>query len=211
MKAKWNLLLPILLMLAFAATRWPGLMPPNFSAVYGLVFCAGAYFPGRMAWWLPLATLAISDLALNVYYYSTTGISAFQAYQLVNYVVYAAIIGLGRCFGSRSAWLKLVSGGVLGAILFYLLTNTAAWFFNPFGNPEYAKNFAGWLLALTTGTAGWPETWELFRNTLFSGGLFTGLFAGAMKLSEAAESAREKQGEDSEAEEEEAEPEEAKA
>ena len=34
---------------------------------------------------------------------------------------------------------------------------------------------------------------EFFRNTLLSGGLFTGLFVGAMKLNEAAESAKEKE------------------
>ena len=48
------------------------------------------------------------------------------------------------------------------------------------------------MTALTTGTAGWPQTWEFFRNSLLSGGLFTGLFAGAMKASQAVESAREK-------------------
>jgi hypothetical protein len=80
-----------------------------------------------------------------------------------------------------------LGGGLLGAILFYLLSNTAAWFFNPFGNPEYTKSFAGWITALTKGTAGYPQTWEFFRNTLLSGGLFTGLFTGAMKLSQAAE------------------------
>jgi hypothetical protein len=81
----------------------------------------------------------------------------------------------------------------LGALLFYLITNTASWFFNPFGNPEYTRNFPGWLRALIIGTAGWPETWEFFRNTLLSGGIFTGLFVGAMKMTEASESAQEKE------------------
>ncbi|MBI2948687.1 MAG: hypothetical protein HYY23_13680 [Verrucomicrobia bacterium] len=178
-------------MVVLALTRWPGLMPPNFSAVYGLAFCAGIYLPGPMAWWLPLTTLVISDLILNAYYYFWLGIDSFQSYQFVNYGVYFAIIGFGRHFSPRSSWFKLVGGGVLGAILFYFVTNTAAWFFNPFNHPEYTKDLTGWIIALTRGTAGWPETWELFRNTLFSGGLFTGLFAGAMKLSEAGETSEE--------------------
>ena len=45
---------------------------------------------------------------------------------------------------------------------------------------------------MTKGTAGYAETWRFFLNTLLSGGLFTGLFAGAMKLT-ASESAREKE------------------
>jgi len=55
---------------------------------------------------------------------------------------------------------------------------------NPFGNPEYVKTLEGWIRALTGGTAGWPQTWEFFRNSLTSAGLFTGLFATVMSLSE---------------------------
>ena len=96
----------------------------------------------------------------------------------------------------------------MGAILFYLVTNTASWLFNPFANPEYAKNFLGWLTALIKGTNGWPQTWEFFRNTLLSGGLFTSLFVAAMKAT--AESPAEKTAGVRD-EEPEAEPEEARA
>lgn len=168
-------------MVVFALSRWPGLLPENFSAAYALAFCAGVYFTGAMAWWLPLAALGVSDIALNCYYVAK-GFDAFQPYQLVNYAAFAAIIGLGRRFKPSASSLKLLGGGLLGALLFYLVTNTAAWLFNPFGNPEYTKDLAGWIIALTRGTAGYPQTWEFFRNTLLSGGLFTGLFVGAMKL-----------------------------
>lgn len=214
MQAKHGL--PIVLMVVFALTRIPGLLPVNFSAVYGLLFCAGVYFGGRLAWWLPLVTMAATDLGLGVYYYVTAGISIFQPYLVVNYAVYAVLIGWGRCFKPQSSWLALLGGGVLGAIWFYLLTNTASWFLNPFGNPEYTKDLAGWITALTKGTAGFPQTWEFFRNTLLSGGLFTGLFAGAMKLSASRESkeapeAEKQPDEDEAAEPAQAEPEEAKA
>jgi hypothetical protein len=77
--------------------------------------------------------------------------------------------------------MKLACGGMLGAVLFYLITNTASWFFNPFHSPEYTKTLAGWIIALTKGVGGWPTTLEFFRNTLLSGGLFTALFAAAEK------------------------------
>jgi Family of unknown function (DUF6580) len=200
-KEKCNVWLPILLMAVFALTRWPGLLPLNFSAAYALAFCAGVYFPRRLAWWLPLATLMTSDLLINLYYYFHEHIDAFHATQLVNYLVYAVVIWMGTKFHGKDSWLRLLSGGLLGAILFYFVTNTASWFFNPFGNPEYTKTLAGWITALTKGTAGWPQTWEFFRNTLLSGGLFTGLFVGAMKLGAAGESAREKEGAESAEEE----------
>jgi hypothetical protein len=194
---KSKIVMPIALMVVLALSRIPGMLPDNFSAVYALVFCAGVYFSGRMAWWLPLTTLLVTDIGLNCYYHFYVGYSVFGLpnlkEQLFNYVAYVALIWLGRRFKPQSSFLGLLGGGILGALLFYVITNTASWFFNPFGNPEYTKTFIGWLTALTKGTAGYPETWEFFRNTLLSGGLFTGLFVGAAKMVEASESAREKQ------------------
>src|SRR5258708_29886583 len=99
---------------------------------------------------------------------------------------------MGRRFSPRASFLKLLSGGVFGAILFYLITNTASWLVNPFHNPEYTRTFDGWLTALTKGTAGYPPTWEFFRNTLIGGGLFTRFFARVIKISQAAETTKAK-------------------
>jgi hypothetical protein len=209
--------LPLALMLVFALSRIPGMLPQNFSAAYALAFCAGVYFSGRMAWWLPLSTLLVTDIGLDLYYCYSLGWHVFELpvlkYQLFNYASYVVLIWLGRRFKPSTSFLGLLGGGVLGALLFYLITNTASWLFNPFHNPEYTKNFIGWLTALTKGTSGWPQTWEFFRNTLMSGGIFTGLFVGAMKLTAAAESAKEKEPEEKPAEEPEGEeqPEEANA
>jgi hypothetical protein len=229
-KAKNNWLL-LLLMAVLALTRWPALWPEslqNFSAVYAMAFCAGVYFQGRAAWWIPLATLALTDVGLNCYYYFSLGINGFQPALLFNYVAYLLIIWLGCAFkpltqspsasGTRrriaallqhtASWLALIGGGILGAVVFYLITNTAAWWFNPFHNPEYTKTWAGFVIALTKGTAGWPHTWEFFRNTLMSGGLFTALFVGAAKLSSVSEPDPEsKQAAEDKPEEVEAEPE----
>ena len=181
-------------MVAFALTRWPGLLPWNFSAFYALAFCGGVFLPRKLAWWLPLTTLVITDVLLN-FYHSAQGYNAWQVEILFNYVAAIVLIWLGTRFSPRSSLWKIIGGGLLGAVLFYLITNTASWFFNPFHNPEYVKTFAGWLAALTKGTAGYPPTWEFFRSTLLSGGLFTALFAGAMKLAEAMEPKEEKEEE----------------
>ena len=199
---KSKIVMPLALMLVFALSRIPGMLPQNFSAAYALAFCAGVYFTGRMAWWLPLTTLLITDVGLNLYYRFYLGYHVFDPpilkYQLFNYAAYIALIWLGRRFKPQTSFLGLLGGGILGALLFYLITNTASWFFNPFGAPEYTRTLLGWLTALTKGTSGYPQTWEFFRNTLLSGGLFTGLFVGAAKMVEASESAREKQTEEDE-------------
>ena len=197
MKDKWNRWLPLLFVALLAVSRIPGLLPSNFSAVYAFVFCAGVYFSKRLAWWLPLGVMLVTDVGLNLYYqHNDPQHNVWDSRNLANlsfnYVAYAALIWLGRRFKPKTSFIRLVGGGVLGAILFYLITNTASWFFNPYGNPEYAKSLAGWIIALTKGTGGYPSTWEFFRSTLLSGGLFTALFAGTAKLTVPAESPAEK-------------------
>ncbi len=201
MSGRWSKWLPYLFMLVAALSRWPGLFPPNFSAFYALAFCAGAFFPKNIKWWLPMGTIVASDFVLNLYYYFALHINSFQPMQLVNYGCFAGLIWFGSKFNPRASFAWLLMGGIFGAIMFYLITNTASWLFNPFHNPEYTKDLAGLIIALTMGTKGHPTTLEFFRNTLTSGGLFTGIFAGILKLNEAAESAKEKETEEAPAEE----------
>src|SRR5512133_3395656 len=93
--------MPVVLMLVFALSRIPGMLPQNFSAAYAIAFCAGVYFTGAMAWWLPLVTLFITDLGLNIYYLCL-GWSVFELpmlrYQLFNYLSFVCLILLGRRF-----------------------------------------------------------------------------------------------------------------
>src|SRR5262252_3772155 len=95
-RMKGKLLLPLALMLVFALTRMPGMLPQNFSAAYALVFCAGVYFSGRMAWWLPLVTMLVTDLGLNLYYWLALGYDVWApmklAYLAFNYVSYVLLI-----------------------------------------------------------------------------------------------------------------------
>ena len=183
-----TLIWPVILVVVFAISRIPGLMPWNFSAVYAFAFCAGVFFKGRLPWWVPLAVILGTDLALNCYYqYKSPDSHVWSGANLANlsfnYIAYITIIFLGRRFKPQSSLISLIGGGVLGAILFYLITNTASWLFNPFNNPEYAKTLTGLIIALTRGVGGYPETWEFFRNTLMSAGLFTALFAAGEKAS----------------------------
>ncbi len=154
------------------------------------MFCAGVFFPRSVSLWLPFVVMLATDLGLNIYYqHSNPANDVWSASNLANlsfnYVAYFILILLGRRFRPTSALPKIISGGIFGAILFYLITNTASWLFNPFHNPEYTKTIAGWLIALTKGVGGYPSTLEFFRNTLLSGGIFTALFAATAKFSPA--------------------------
>lgn len=179
----------LLFLLVFAVSRIPGLLPPNFSVAYAFAFCAGVYLAGARSWWLGLGSIVLTDVLVNCHYQFVQGLQVWTTaglkFMLINYAAFSVLILLGKRFKPGDSWTALLGGGLLGAMLFYLITNTAAWLFNPFGNPEYTRDLWGWIRALTIGTAGWPETWVFFRNTLLSGGLFTGLFVGAAKAVEA--------------------------
>ena len=41
---KGKLVLPLVLMAAFALSRIPGLLPPGLTAAYALAFCGGVFF-----------------------------------------------------------------------------------------------------------------------------------------------------------------------
>jgi hypothetical protein len=185
---KKRLVWPVLLIVVFALSRWPKLMPLNFSAAYAIVFCAGLYLPGLMGWIIPLCVMAVTDLLITLFFYSHGDYSVGQIilWLAPNYLAYAGIIGLGRAFGAKRPLWMLAGGGLLGALLYYIVTNTAAWLSLP-----YTKSLAGWIQALTIGLPGYPPVWEFFRNTLLSGGLFTALFVGAMKLTAESEESEE--------------------
>jgi hypothetical protein len=128
-----------------------------------------------MRWHFAQGFIFAADVGLNIFYYH---VSAVRWDMLLNYAVYAGLIATGKWTGKSAPFWKLLFGGILGALLFYLLTNTLSWLLYP----GYPKTIAGWIQALFTGMPGYPPSWEFFRNTLLSGGLFTALFAGAAKV-----------------------------
>src|SRR5439155_7491205 len=117
-KEKANLWLAGALIVVFALTRLPNMLPLSFSAAYALAFCAGVYLPRRPAWWLPVSIMLVTDILLNVFYYR---VAAVGWYMVANYLSYAAIIWLGQKFLARASWLKLVGGWFLGAIVLYFV------------------------------------------------------------------------------------------
>ena len=190
--------LPLLLMLIFAVSRWPGMLPQNFSAAHALLFCAAFWLPGWMGWVLPLATIIVTDILLNVFAYDVT---VLDPRLVTNWMILALFVVLAKWLARRRSFCRVFLGTLFGALLFYLVSNSVSWMVNP----AYAKTIAGWVQALTVGLPGFPPTWMFGLKTLLGTGLFTGLFAGAMKLSEAMD-ATEPEPEAEDTEEDEAKP-----
>ena len=190
--------LPLLLMLIFALSRWPGMLPQNFSAAHALLFCAAFWLPGWMGWVLPMATIIVTDILLNVFAYDVT---VLDPRLVTNWMILALFVVLAKWLARRRSYGRVFLGTLFGALLFYLVSNSVSWMVNP----AYAKTIAGWVQALTVGLPGFPPTWVFGLKTLLGTGLFTGLFAGAMKLSEAMD-ATEPEPEAEDTEEDEAKP-----
>ena len=144
---------------------------PNFSPVMAMAFCCGLVLPGALAIAAPLVCLFISDLLLNAYFGQPLVNTAMAGV----YACYLVAIALG--FALRGRGLGFIFGATAGnAVLFYLVTNSLAWW----SNVHYAQTLAGWVQALTVGRPGFPPTWTFFRNSLISDLLFTGLFLAVL-------------------------------
>tara|TARA_B110000467_G_scaffold162578_1_gene186173 strand:- start:2634 stop:3242 length:609 start_codon:yes stop_codon:yes gene_type:complete len=183
--------LPLVLILVFAASRWPGMLPQNFSAAHALLFCAAFWLPGWMGWVLPLATIIVTDILLNIFHYN---MPVMVPELVVNWIILGLFVVLAKWLARHRSYGRVFLGTLIGALLFYLVSNTVSWLVNP----AYAKTIAGWIQALTVGLPGFPPTWVFGLKSLLGTGLFTGLFAGAMKWSEALDAEPEPKTEDDE-------------
>ena len=130
--------MPLVLMLVFVASRWPGMLPQNFSAAHALLFCAAFWLPGWMGWVLPLATIIVTDILLNLFHYS---MPVMVPELVVNWMILALFVVLAKWLAKRRSYGRVFLGTLLGALLFYLVSNTVSWLVNP----VYAKTIAGWV------------------------------------------------------------------
>lgn len=145
----------------------------NFAPFMAIPFCAGIYFSRRSAWAISLAALVLSDILIN----ARLGIPLFNWFSVVNYATYFIGALIGYAVRHNLNWRTVIGGSLLCSVLFYLITNSFAWW----GAPEYPQTFAGWWQALTVGEPGYPPTWTFFRSTVISDSLFSSAIVAAME------------------------------
>ena len=146
----------------------------NFAPVAAIALCGAVYLPRRIAIALPLAMLFVSDVVLNVFHYHQP---LWTVEILPRYFALALISGLGFALRGYTKVSTLLGASFVGSMIFYIITNTGSWLYEP----GYAKTFAGWVQALTGGLPGYPPTWSFYRNTLLSDLFFTLLFVLCME------------------------------
>jgi len=149
----------------------------NLSPLMAIAFCGGVYFRNRWMWLVPFAALSLSDVYINQFYATQYGFHWSLSGLVARTACFAVALLLGAWVARRKSWLWLLNGSLVGALVFYFVTNTQSWL----GDAFYAKSLAGWWQALTVGHPEYPPTIFFFRNTLFGDLMFTGLFAGVME------------------------------
>ena len=143
---------------------------PNFQPLPALFLCSIVFLRGTKAWALPVAAWLISNPLASMLQgyppFAHGGVTmAFLALLLTGVLA----LPLRK---SPSPTLVL-GGGLVAALLFHLVTNTAVWLVDP----GYAKSGEGLWQALWSGRPIDPmPTWIFLRNLLVANGVFTALF-----------------------------------
>jgi hypothetical protein len=149
----------------------------NFAPLAAIALCSAAYFPPRYRFSVPMIALLISDIVLNLHY----RFPLFSPFVLSHYIAFALIGLLGLWLRNRAGWQTLLPASIGASLIFYCVTNTVSWIFDP----GYPKTLAGFVQAQTVGLpvyGGSTPTWMFFRNTAISDFLFTAFFVACMQI-----------------------------
>lgn len=133
----------------------------HFQPYIALFFALAAL---RKWQWLALPAFGYLLSSIN----QSGGLAFWMAPALLSF---ALIAFWGSRFSSKSSAPSLLGGSLLGAAVFYLVTNTASWM----ASPVYAKTAAGFTQALTVGNPAYAPTWTFFRNDALATLFFTAL------------------------------------
>lgn len=143
--------------------------PPNFSPVEAIALFGGAYFASkRLALLVPLLAMLASDLVLaavlgNGYAGYLGGLSFWSVYACI---ALSALLGFG--LRGRVTGTRLLGYSLAGSVLFFVVTNFAAWLASPF----YPQTGAGLMAAYVAGVPFFK--WTLLGTLAWSALLFGG-------------------------------------
>jgi hypothetical protein len=136
----------------------------NFTAVGGALL----YFGARRSWRemiAPLAALMATDYVLTVFTYHYS--FHWQAY-VTTWAWYLAVMALGRVLlESRTTFLRVAAGVILGPTLFFVVSNYAVWV----GGDMYPRTIGGLV-------ACYAAAIPFYRNDMLSTAIVAGLAFG---------------------------------
>lgn len=146
--------------------------PYNFTPIGGMALFAGAVFSRhRWSWLLPFIALWFSDLVLN----NTVYAGLYEGFRWFSHasvlIAFALIFLMGRVGVREWKPVRLLGLSLAGSMLFFLITNGAAW--ASVASP-YSKDLPGLMSAYVAGIPffGGTVAGDLFYNTVLFGGWY---------------------------------------
>jgi hypothetical protein len=147
--------------------------PPNVTPIAALALFGGACFTDRrLAYLLPLAAMLLSDLVLG---FTRYGILVMLASQPVVYACFLATTALGQLIQDRRSVWQVGSATLGGSVLFFVVTNFAAWAMAT--GHLYPRTGSGLMACYAAGV-------PFFRNTLLGDAAFSAILFGGLALLE---------------------------
>jgi len=143
--------------------------PPNFSPVEAVALFAGACFASRAwAFAVPMLALLASDLVMAVvigdsYAGYLGGISFWSVYACI-----ALTVAMGAGLRGKATGPRLLGYSLAGSLLFFLVTNAAAWV----ASPLYPQTTAGLGAAIVAGIPFFQ--WTVLGTLAYAAILFGG-------------------------------------
>lgn len=134
--------------------------PANFVPLGAIAIFSGLFLPRKLALWLPLVALFVSDLFIGFYMWEVMG-TVYASFLLTTFVAtkiqpkFASVTGV-----------TLVS-----SLFFFLTTNAAVWAFGTM----YTRDVTGLIQSYTMAL-------PFFRNSLLGDLFFTGILVGSYQL-----------------------------
>jgi hypothetical protein len=146
--------------------------PWNFSPVEAIALFGGAYFASRsLAIAVPLAAMLASDFALALIHGGTyaTYFATTSFWLVYACIVLSTMLGFG--LRAKVNGTRVLGYSLAGSVLFFLVTNFAAWI----GSSMYPQNAAGLMASYIAGI-------PFFQGTLLGTLFFSALLFGGFSL-----------------------------
>lgn len=167
-KDSTKLIIPILLIaLGLIARLLPH--PANFAPIGAIALFSALYLPRKYALVIPLVAMFISDIFIG-FYSLPIMLSVYSGFIIMG------MIGLLVKRNNHSSptgkkILNILSGTLVGSILFFLLTNLAVWAFGTM----YTHTFSGLIQSYTMAI-------PFFKNSLLGDLFYCGIMIGGYEF-----------------------------
>jgi hypothetical protein len=147
---------------------------PNFTPIASLALFGGAYLGRKhLAFIIPFAAMFLSDLVLGLH-----------KDMWAVYIAFGITVTIGIMIRKNVKFSSVMAAALGSSVIFFLLTNFAAWIASPIYQPTFAglmQSYIAGLAFFNNGSYGISFFLNEVAGTLFYSGVFFGAYALAKR------------------------------